>query len=270
MSNPRISDAPRADAPQADDARRVMLVSGGTGSIGSVIAAQALAAGWRVALHGSTTKSLAAILAGLLASAPAEQRRGFPADIKQPGAIEHLVAAVGAWAGRIDAVIDCVSTGPANRISGAFADTEPEGYAAFMALSVVNLQYLAHAALPWLKRGGGTLIAFASDAGRFAAPRQSLIGASRAGIMGFVRNLATEVARDGVRVHCISPSFVEATKTAQRLEQASTDRLDKARRRAGLGLPTPADIAPLVLFLCSEGARCITGQVISVNGGLNA
>jgi 3-oxoacyl-[acyl-carrier protein] reductase len=249
---------------------RVMLVAGGTGSIGSVIAAQALDAGWRVAVHGSSDASVATTLKTLSGEARGDQVKGFPADINEPRAIERLVEKIGAWCGRLDAVIDCISTGPAKRLAGAFADTEPDGYAAFMAMSVVNLQYLAHAALPYLKRNGGTLIAFASDAGRFAAPRQSLIGASRAGIMGFVRNLATEVARDGVRVHCISPSFVEDTATAQRLGHAGTDRLEKARRRAGLGLPTPADIAPLVLFLCGEGARRITGQVISVNGGLNA
>ncbi len=250
--------------------RRTMLVAGGTGSIGSVIAAQALAAGWRVALHGSTSASVHAALEQLPIGLEGDTLALFPADVRLLHAIEHLVADVAAWAGRIDAVIDCISTGPAKRLSGAFADTEPEGYAAFMAMSVVNLQYLAHAALPWLERSGGTLIAFASDAGRFAAPRQSLIGASRAGIMGFVRNLATEVARNGVRVHCISPSFVDDTATARRLEAAGGDRLEKARQRSGLGLPTPADIAPLVLFLCSDGARRITGQVISINGGLNA
>ena len=255
------------------DANRTMLVAGGTGSIGKVIAAHALAAGWRVALHGSSDASVATALQAHPAAATSGQQQqlhGFAADIAQPRAIEHLVQRVADWAGRIDAVIDCISTGPAKRLSGTFADSEPDGYAAFMAMSVVNLQYLAHAALPWLKRQGGTLIAFASDAGRFAAPRQSLIGASRAGIMGFVRNLATEVACNGVRVHCISPSFVDDTATAQRLEAADGDRLLKARRRAGLGLPTPADIAPLALFLCSDDARRITGQVISVNGGLNA
>jgi NAD(P)-dependent dehydrogenase (short-subunit alcohol dehydrogenase family) len=247
-----------------------MLVAGGTGSIGSMIVAQALAAGWRVAVHGSSEASVAAALADPTARSHAEHVKGFAADIKEPHAMQHLVAQAAAWAGRIDAVVDCISTGPGARLAGAFVDTEPEGYAAFMAMSVVNLQYLAHAALPHLKRGGGTLIAFASDAGRFAGPRQSLVGASRAGIMGFVRNLATEVARDAVRVHCISPSFVEDTATARRLAQGGAARLEKARRRAGLGLPTPADIAPLVLFLCSDGARRITGQVISVNGGLNA
>jgi 3-oxoacyl-[acyl-carrier protein] reductase len=222
-----------------------------------------------VALHGRGGASVAAALEALSAE-PLPQLLGFPADMTEPRAAEDLVARVAAWAGRIDAVIDCIAMGPAKRLSGAFADTEPEGYAAFLAMSVAKLQSLAHAALPWLARRGGTLVAFASDAGRFAAPRQSLIGAARAGIMGFVRNLATEVARDGVRVHCVSPSFVEDTATARRLGDAAADRLEHARQRAGLGLPAPADIAPLVLFLCGDGARRITGQVISVNGGLNA
>ena len=141
---------------------------------------------------------------------------------------------------------------------------------ALLDLSVAHLERLAHAALPWLKQRGGTLIAFASDAGRFAAPRQALLGASRAAIIGFVRNLAVEVARDGVRVHCISPSFVVGSDSARRLSAQNSSRIERATARAGLGLPTPEDIAPTVLFLCGEGARKITGQVISINGGLNA
>ena len=84
--------------------------------------------------------------------------------------------------------------------------------------------------------------------------------------MSFVRNLAMETARSGVRVHCISPSFVENTPVFE----AHAARAEAARQRAGLGLPSPADIAPLALFLCGPGATKITGQVISINGGLNA
>ena len=166
-------------------------------------------------------------------------------------------------------MVDCIVTGPPGVI-GSLAETDPNGYLGLAQLSIVNLQRLAHAALPWLRRQGGCLIAFASDAGRFAAPRQSLIGASRAAIMGFVRNLALEVARDKVRVHCISPSFVAETAAAAKLAAAHSNRLERAQQRAGLGLPTPADIAPLVLFLCSDAAKRITGQIISINGGLNA
>lgn len=239
---------------------RVMLIAGGTGSIGRVIARQALEAGWRVALQGRSEQSVTEVLAELPKAA------GFAADMGDAQGAARLVARTADWGGRIDAVVDCVAAGPRARISGVFAETEPEAFGAFLDLSAGHLQRLAHAALPLLRRQGGTLVAFASDAGRFAAPRQALIGASRAAIMGFVRNLAVEVARDGVRVHCVSPSFVAETRGAAQ----GAERLAKAAQKAGLGLPTPEDIAPLVLFLCGDGARHITGQVISVNGGLNA
>lgn len=244
-----------------DDAP-VMLVAGGSGSIGRVIGAQALAAGWRVALHGRSTASTQAVL-------PAQEGlKAFGADFAEPGQIEQLVAAVGDWAGRIDAVVDCTTTGPKGaRITGLFADTDPAAYADFLSLSLASLQRLAHASLPWLTARGGTLVAFGSDAARFAAARQSIIGAARAGTVGFVRNLAVEAARDGVRVHAVLPSFVAKTGAAQR---AGGERMAKAAAKAGLGLPTPEDIAPLVLFLCGDGARRITGQMISINGGMNA
>lgn len=236
----------------------VLLIAGGSGAIGSEIARQAAAAGWTVALHGRRAEAVAAASAGIEGST-------HRFDFAEAGAVEALVAEAGTRHGRIDAVIDCTTGGPPG-IVGLFADTDPQAYAAFAAQSPVVLQRLAHAALPWLAHQGGTLIAFVSDAGVFAAPRQALIGSARAATIGFVRNLAVEVARVGVRVHAISPGFVERTPSASR----GAERMAKARTRAGLGLPTPADIAPLALFLCGPGAARITGQVISVNGGLNA
>ncbi len=223
------------------------------------------------ALHGSSAASADAAVAAVAALREAGEVKGFGADMADGGAIEAMVRNAADWAGRIDAVVDCSTNGPKGvRLSGLFAETDPAGYAAFLALSIGSLQHLAHASLPWLKRQGGCFIAFASDAGRFAGAHQTIVGASRAGIMGFVRNLAIEVARDGVRVHCVSPSFVAETDSARRLAANNGDRVAKAARKAGLGLPTPDDIAPLVLFLCGDGARRITGQVISVNGGMNA
>jgi NAD(P)-dependent dehydrogenase (short-subunit alcohol dehydrogenase family) len=246
------------------DEKKVMLIAGGTGSIGREIARQAVQEGWHVALHGRTTERLesAAKIAG------PDQCTTFALDLTKEEA-HTLVERVGARLGRIDAVVDCVSGGPLG-IIGRFADTDPAAYAAFYDLSIAHLQRLTHASLPWLQKRGGTLIAFASDAGRFAAANQTMIGASRAAIMGFVRNLAVEVARDGVRAHCISPSFVADSDSFRRIAAKGSTRIEQAARKAGLGLPTAADIAPLVLFLCGDGARRITGQVISVNGGLNA
>jgi len=249
------------------DDRPVVLITGGTGSIGREVAAQALEAGWRVVLHGRTRDSVDAAMKGF--ARPETDIAAYAEDAFAQGAVPSIVERAVACFGRIDAVVDCVTGGPPG-VVGRFADTDPAGYPGLLNASVAHIQRLAHAALPLLARRGGTLIAFASDAGRFAATGQAAVGASRAGIMGFVRNLAMETAQDGIRVHCIAPSFVEGSASLKRTEARNPDRVAKARARAGLGLPTPADIAPVVLFLCGDGARKLTGQIISVNGGLNA
>ncbi|MDE8650302.1 SDR family oxidoreductase [Novosphingobium album (ex Liu et al. 2023)] len=243
--------------------RKVMLIAGGSGSIGGAIVREAMIHGWQVAVHGRNEDKVHALVAGLAEEGIAE---GFVCDIREDDAAEVLVADVAEQFGRIDAVIDCTATGPEG-ITGLFADTDPAAYAEFLGLSVGWLQRLAHAAYPFLELEGGTLIAFVSDAGIHAAPRQTLIGAARAGSIGFIRNFAMEAARDGIRAHAISPSFVKGSDSARRM---GSERMAKAAKRAGLGLPTAGDIAPLAVFLCGDGARKITGQVISVNGGLNA
>ncbi|MEO5586779.1 MAG: SDR family oxidoreductase [Novosphingobium sp.] len=247
----------------------VLLIAGGSGSIGAEIAAQAAEAGWAVALHGRRRETIEAALARVDGAGISGVHTGHRFDFAQPGAIAALVTEVAAHHGRIDAVIDCTTGGPAG-VTGPFRDTDPSAYAALAAGSAVVFQRLAHAALPWLSAQGGTLIAMVSDAGVYAAPRQAMIGAMRAATIGFVRNLAVEVARDRVRVNAISPGFVDQTTISRRLEAAGSERMAAARDRAGLGLPTPADIAPIALFLCGPGATKITGQVVSVNGGINA
>ena len=82
-----------------------------------------------------------------------------------------------------------------------------------------------------------------------------------------MRDLAFEDARDKVRVHCKSPSYVKDTPVFERFGVGG--RGETAEKRAGLGLPSPKDIAPLALFLCGSGAAKMTGHVLSLNGGLN-
>jgi len=240
---------------------KVMLIAGGSGSVGSAIAREAAAQGWAVAIHGRSAEKLAAL-------ADETGGKAIGLDIHADDAAEKLVAEAIAQFGRLDAVVDCTATGPSGgRITGLFKDTTPETYTAFYGLSAAWFQRLSHAAYPHLAQQGGTLIAFISDAGRFAAPGQTIIGGARAATIGFVRNLSVESARDGIRVHCLSPSYVAESASAERM---GSERMAKAAQRAGLGLPTAEDIAPLAVFLCGDGARRITGQVISINGGLNA
>lgn len=243
----------------------VILVTGATGAIGFEVAAQAAEAGAVVAVHGSRAESVASAIERLKARVVSAKLIAAPANFESDTEIEAMVAKVAEEGGRLDAVIHCGISG-APSVTGAFSKTDPSNYAKHAALVLGTIQRLSFAALPYLSKQGGTIISFASDAGRFAAPRQALVGASFGGIMTFVRNLSMEVGRNGVRVHCISPSFVENTPVFD----MHADRADAARKRAGLGLPSPVDIAPVALFLCGPGATKITGQVISVNGGLNA
>lgn len=244
---------------------RALLITGATGAIGSEIAAVAAAAGATVGVHGSRPESVEAAMVRLQARAPDATLIATPGDFSKPDGVDNAVAQFARDAGRIDGVIHCAIMG-APGVGGVFADTKPQHYADHAARVLATFQRLSYATLPHLARQGGAIVGFASDAGRFAAPRQAIIGAAFGGIITFVRNLGLEIGRDGVRVNCISLTFVEDTPSAT----YALARTEAARKRASLGLPTPKDIAPMAVFLCGPGAEKITGQVISINGGLNA
>lgn len=258
-----MSMQPTSNAPAP-----VMLIAGGSGSIGSELATLAAASGWRVALHGRTVDKAESIRNVICERVPGATISVHMADFRIPHEIQALVSDVGATHGRIDAIIDCSVTAPVG-ITGSFADTNPAVYSELAEQSVVAFQRLSHASLPWLRTTRGSITALVSDAALFTAPRQSLIGSMRGATVAFIRNLAKELALEGIRINAISPSFVEGTSIVARLETANQGRLSKARRNAGLGLPDRVDVARLALFLASVDAARITGQVISINGGLN-
>lgn len=246
-----------------------ILITGATGGIGFEIASQAAASGAIVGVHGSRSERVAEAIERLKEQTPDAKLIGAHGDFREEGVVEAVVGRVATEAGRLDAVIHCAITG-APGTQGLFADMKPEAFGLNAAYVLGIFEQLAFAALPHLSRQGGSIIAFASDAGRFASARQSVLGAAFGGIMMFVRNLAMEVSRSGVRVHCISPSYVADTPVFDRYAAAAGERGIRAQQRAGLGLPSPKDIAPMALFLCGPDAAKITGQVISINGGLNA
>ena len=251
----------------------VILVTGATGGIGSEIAAAAAEAGAVVGVHGSRAETVDAAVAHIRERAPGARLIAAPGDFRESGEIGRVVDLVAHEGGRLDAVIHCATAGRGGRTTGWFRQTEPADYGDHAAALLGTCQQVAFAGIAHMATGagggGGTFVTFASDAGRFAAARQSLVGAAFGGIMAFVRNLAMEVSRDGVRVHCISPSYVVDTPVFARFA-GDGSRAETAHKRAGLGLPSPKDIAPMALFLCSPSAAKITGQIISINGGLNA
>ena len=246
----------------------VVLVTGATGAIGSEIAAQAAAAGAAVCVHGSRPGTVAAAIDRLHARAPGSTLFALPGDFRETDGVQAVVDGAVRAAGKLDAVIHCAVTGAPNT-TGMFSNTEPANYGLLLERMLGTFQQLCFSAIPHLRRTGGAIVAIATDSGRFAAPRQAMLGAVHGGIMSFVRNLSVEIARDGVRINCISLSFVTGTPIFEAFA-AQGSRAEAASARAGLGLPSAADIAPMALFLCGPHAAKITGQVVSINGGLNA
>ena len=121
-------------------------------------------------------------------------------------------------------------------------------------------------------RGSGSIINIASDAAKVATPGETVLGAGMAGIVMFTRALALEAKRSGVRVNAITPSLIRGTPTTERITRDgfSAKLFAAAAEQAHLGVVEPADIAALAAFLAGPAAARLTGQAISVNGGISA
>jgi 3-oxoacyl-[acyl-carrier protein] reductase len=146
-----------------------------------------------------------------------------------------------------------------------FGQIDPNDFAKASYSLLCAFQKICHATRPHLAKQGGAIVGLVSDAGRFAAPHQSVMGTAFGGMITFARNVSTEISHEGIRIHMISLSYVAETRV---YEQSRSGRAEAAAKRAGLGLPRPQDIAPLALFLCGPDSAKMTGQVISINGGL--
>ncbi len=249
----------------------VALVCGGTAPIGSSIAAHLARAGaGSVIITGRDESRGAAAIAALRRDVPTTLFEFVRADLREPTGAASMFEFVDAQCGGLDTYVHCIPPGAAG---GSLESADLERFRSSL---VVGLGALAdtcrRAARAIKRRGGGSILIFSSDAGRVASPGHSLVATIQSGVMALTRSLALELASDRIRVNCISPTYVRGTPLFERLMQTPpvAGAIERAEKRAGLGLPAPADIAPLAAFLISPMASRITGQVISVNGGLSA
>jgi NAD(P)-dependent dehydrogenase (short-subunit alcohol dehydrogenase family) len=137
----------------------------------------------------------------------------------------------------------------------------------------VPSMHMASAVLPGMRRRqGGVILNMASDAAKTATPGEAVIGAAKAAIVMFTRTIAIEEKRYGIRANALTPSLVHGTASTERItsDGFSAKLFAAASRQAALGVPTADDIAALAVFLCTPAAARLTGQAISVNGGISA
>jgi NAD(P)-dependent dehydrogenase (short-subunit alcohol dehydrogenase family) len=249
----------------------VALICGGTAPIGSCVALQLARAGaLRVIITGRDASRGAATVAGLRRDVPTTSFDFVRADLQDQKDAASLFEFVETQCGGLDAYVHCV---PPGAPGGVLESTDLDRFRSSLELGLGALVDKCRRAARLIKqRGGGSILTFSSDAGRIASPGHSLVATIQSGVMALTRSLALELSSDQIRVNCISPTYVRDTPLFDRLRQtpAIAGAIDKAAKRAGLGLPAPGDIAPLAAFLISPLASKITGQIISVNGGLSA
>jgi NAD(P)-dependent dehydrogenase (short-subunit alcohol dehydrogenase family) len=123
-----------------------------------------------------------------------------------------------------------------------------------------------------MEQNSGSIVCIASDAAKVATPGEVAIGAAMAAIVMFCRGLAIEAKRSGVRVNCVTPSIVRGTPFYDMLmaDPFASKLFSKAERLASLGVVDADEVAELVAFLASSASAKVTGQAISVNGGISA
>jgi len=153
-----------------------------------------------------------------------------------------------------------------------FLKTDPAFWQKIISINLVGAMNLLHCVLPGMvERGGGKVVNIASDAGRVGSSGEAPYSACKGGIIALTKTLARELAGKGVRLNVVCPGLTETGMLESFMQGAGNpDKLREAYRRAvPIGrLGQPADIPGAVLFFASDDADFITGQVLSVSGGL--
>ncbi|WP_428249666.1 SDR family NAD(P)-dependent oxidoreductase [Ferrovibrio sp.] len=260
-----------ANQKMANNRDETALLCGGTAGIGLASARALLSAGTKkIMLVGRKPARGTAAQAALAAEFPGADIRFFAADLGQPDGAEAAVQACLDAFGRIDTLLSCAGGDPMPRL---LHETPLAELPRIIGGTSASVLLPVRAALPaMMAQRSGNIICIASDAAKVATPGEVCIGAAMAAIVMFCRALAIEAKRSGIRVNCLTPSIVRDTPLYDALMQdAFAGKLfAKAENLAKLGVVVPEDLAALVLFLSSPAAARLTGQTISVNGGISA
>ena len=244
-----------------DFSGKTVLVTGGAQGIGRAIVQAFAVRGARVMIADLRLEQAQALAAELTARAC--QVDAVAVDLADATAVFAMVQALERDWGRLDVLIHNAGYFPLT----PFAHITPSMLDRTLAVNLSALFWLTQAALPMFQRQGkGCVLVTSSVTGpRVAYPGLSHYAASKAGVNGFIRNAALELASDQVRVNGVEPGMI-ATPAMDNLGDAQVNT--EIASRVPLGrLGHPADIAGAMLFLASDLATYITGQTLVVDGG---
>jgi NAD(P)-dependent dehydrogenase (short-subunit alcohol dehydrogenase family) len=243
-------------------AGRTALVTGAGRGIGAAIARALDAAGARVALAARTERELRDVAAQLVHDPVV-----VPADLGVPEGPETVArAALAAFDGQLDILVNNAAT-LLRKDSHAVTAEELD---LLWRVNVRSALLLTAAVLPaMVERRSGSIVSISSISGLRGAPRRSIYAATKAALDGMTRAIAMEYGPQGVRANSVAPGVVETAMWRENLAKPGVENavLDLIPTRR---ISTPEEVADVVVFLASDAARAITGEVIAADGGMRA
>lgn len=240
---------------------RVALVTGGSRGIGRAVVEALAKDGAKVAfVYNSNADAAKAVVAAV--EAAGSECRAIQADVKSKEDADRIIDDLVELWGSVDIVVN--NAGIIR--DGLLAMMEPDAWEAVISTNLTSVYNFCQAVTrQMMSQRYGRIINMSSVAASVANPGQANYAASKGGVEGFTRCIATELARRGITANAVAPGFIETDMTEAVVSAAGSEIKKKIPVRR---LGTPADIANAVLFLAQEQSSYITGQTLTVDGGL--
>jgi NAD(P)-dependent dehydrogenase (short-subunit alcohol dehydrogenase family) len=243
---------------------KVAAVVGGASGVGAEVAKLIASQGGEVVIldiQEALARSVAEEIRGVGGTASVVR-----VDVTSPDSVKSALDATLARHDQIDVLATTVGW----NVHSFFMDQSEDLWEKILQINLMGQVRLVHAFLPTMKaNGGGSIVVVSSDAGRVGTNGETIYAAAKAGVIGFTKSLAREVTRFGIRINCVSPGptdtplFRTATASQPKIADAMVKLIPMKR------MAKAEEQANVIAFLASDGASYITGQTLSVNGGLN-
>jgi len=242
---------------------RVAVISGGSRGIGAAAVRMFVAAGAKAVFNYQKRRDAAEVL---VKECGAENCLAVQADLSSVESAEAVIRAAVERFGACDIVVANHGIWPPEEIP--VDQMTPEHWRRSTAINLDSVFGLVKYGVAQMKKQGrgGSVVLVSSTAGQRGEAFHADYAAAKGAVISMVKGLSTELARDGIRVNCVAPGWVDTEMAAPALNDPA--RRERAMKLIPLGrVGTPEEIAAPILFLCTEHAGFITGEIFNVNGG---